>query len=83
MCLTESILQSYIDADLGTEAMVSTRSHIDACEKCKSVLNEAITEQQLVRSALAHEMELPVPTLRLRARVYRAIEAGIRTVTIQ
>ena len=30
MCLTESIVQAYIDAELATEAMVSAVAHIDA-----------------------------------------------------
>ena len=78
MCLSESIVQAYIDTELATEARVSTRAHIDACSKCKLVVNQAITEQQMVNAALAHEMELPVPTVRLRARIDSAIKAGLR-----
>lgn len=81
MCLSESIVQAYIDAELAIEAMVATRVHIDACSKCKLVVNEAIAEQQMVSSALAHEMELPVPTVRLRARIDSAIKAGLRITT--
>lgn len=81
MCLSESIVQAYIDTELATEAMVSTRAHIDACSKCKLVVNEAITEQQMVSSALAHEMELPVPTVRLRARIDSGIKACLRLST--
>lgn len=81
MCLSESILQAYIDTELATEAMVSTHAHIDACSKCKLVVNEAITEQQMVSSALAHEMELPVPTVRLRARIDSALKAGLHITT--
>lgn len=76
MCLSESLAQAYIDTELATEAMVATRAHIDACSKCKLVVNEAVTEQQMVNSALANEMELPVPTVRLRARIDSAIKAG-------
>jgi anti-sigma factor RsiW len=75
MCLTEAIVQAYIDEELATKAMLSTLAHIDVCAKCKSVVNEAIIEQQLVSSALAHEMELPVPTGRLRARIERITRA--------
>lgn len=71
-------MQAYIDAELANEAMVSTRAHIDACSKCKLGVNEAITEQQMVSSALAHEMELPVPTVGLRARIDSAIKANPR-----
>ena len=78
MCLSESVVQAYIDTELATEARVSTRAHIDACSKCKLVVNQAITEQQMVNAALAHEMELPVPTVRLRARIDSAIKAGLR-----
>jgi anti-sigma factor RsiW len=81
MCLSESNVQAYIDLELATEAMVSTRTHIDACSKCKLVVNEAITEQQMVNSALAHEIELPVPTVRLRERIDSAINAGLRLTT--
>jgi len=81
MCLSESIVQAFIDAELATGAMVSTLAHIDACSKCKLVVNEAITEQQMVSFALAPEMELPVPTVRLRARIDSAIKAGLRMTT--
>lgn len=77
MCLSESTVQAYIDAELATSTMVSTIAHIDACSKCKLAVNEAISEQQIVSSALAHEMELPVPTARLRTRINRAIEADL------
>ena len=80
MCLSESIVQAFIDAELA-RAMVSTLAHIDACSKCKLVVNEAITEQQMVSFALAPEMELPVPTVRLRARIDSAIKAGLRMTT--
>jgi len=82
MCLSESIVQAYIDVELATEAKVSALAHIDACSKCKLGVNEAFAEQQIVTSALAHEMELPVPTARLRARIYRAIKATFVQVPI-
>ena len=81
ICLRESIVQAYIDAELAAEAMVLTLAHIDACSKCKYVLDEAITEQQIVSSALAPEMELSVPTVRLRARIARAIKADHHITT--
>lgn len=82
MCVSESIVQAYIDKELATEAMVSTRAHIDACSTCKVVVSEAITEQQMVSSALAHEMELPVPTVRLRARIEEVIKEGVRSIMV-
>lgn len=81
ICLSECIVQAYIDAELAAEAMLLTLAHIDACSKCKSVVNEAITEQQIVSSALAREMELPVPTVRLHARINCAIKADHRITT--
>lgn len=75
-------MQAYIDAELAAEGMVSALAHIDACSKCKLLVIEATTEQQLVRYALAHEMELPVPTVRLRARIDSAIKAGAQYTTL-
>ena len=72
MCLTDSIVQCYIDEELG-EAMSATLGHIETCSRCSLAVDEAMTEQYIVRSALAHEMELPVPTERLRARIDRVI----------
>lgn len=74
-------MQAYIDAELATATMVPTLAHIDACSKCKLAVSEAIFEQQIVGSALAHEMKLPVPTARLRARIECAIEAYSRIAT--
>jgi len=81
ICLRESIVQAYIDAELVAEAIVLTLAHIDACPQCKYVLDEAITEQQIVSSALASEMELSVPTVRLRARIDGAIKADHHITT--
>ncbi len=75
ICLSQSSVQAYIDAELPADTMVLTLAHIGACSKCKSVVNDAISEEQIVSYALAPEMELPVPTVRLRAQINRAIKA--------
>jgi hypothetical protein len=77
MCLTESTVQHYIDEELTADTLVAILAHIDECAKCSFAVEEATTEQQLMLSSLSYEMELPVPTHRLRARVYGAIRASI------
>ena len=76
MCLTESTVQHYLDEELTADALVSMLAHIDECTKCRLAVREATTEQQLMLSALSYEMELPVPTDRLRARINNAIKAN-------
>jgi len=65
MCLTESLVQCYMDRELANDLLAQAMAHLDECSKCKSNLDQAMIEEKLVRRALAYEMALPIPTVQL------------------
>jgi len=76
MCLSESIVQCYLDHELSTEMRDRITVHINSCPMCRVAFTKAKEEATLVESALALEMTLQVPTDRLWARIEAAILAA-------
>lgn len=75
-CLTEEILQQFVDGELSPEQMEVTAAHVSACDACASLLGEVEQENELLMQAFAPEMSLSVPTASLRERLDVAI-AGL------
>ena len=73
MCLSESIIQCYLDHELSAEMIDNISAHISSCSDCDAALLKAKEEAAVVEFALAYEMALPVPTERLCARIEAAI----------
>src|SRR5947209_10037563 len=79
MCYDEAVLQSYFDGELSPDLMRSVATHLGACAGCAATAREIESETELMMNALAHEMELSVPTESLRARIDDAILAEQRS----
>jgi hypothetical protein len=72
-CLSEEILQSFLDAELSRESQESVTAHLASCLSCSAVAQEMARESNLVAAALAPEFEVSVPSERLRQRIDAAV----------
>ena len=52
-CLSNDIIQSYIDNELSISELDAVNSHLLQCEKCQVKLNERENDVQLLKSNLA------------------------------
>lgn len=75
-CLTEEVIQQFVDGELSEEQAREAASHLAACESCASLLDEVEQQNALLTEAFQPEMSLPVPTTILRERLDAAI-AGL------
>lgn len=74
-CLTEEVLQQFVDGELSPEQTETTATHVAACQPCALLLGEVEQENAVLMEALAPELSLPVPTVRLRERLDAAVAA--------
>lgn len=72
-CLTEEVMQQFVDGELSTEQTESAAAHLAACDACARLLDEVEQGNALLTEAFAPEMSLSVPTVRLRERLDAAI----------
>lgn len=72
-CLTEDVIQQFVDGELSKEHTEAVASHLAACDDCASLLDEVEQENALMAEAFAPELSLPVPTVALRERLGAAI----------
>jgi anti-sigma factor RsiW len=72
-CLSEELLQSYVDGELSGETVEGVTAHLAACLACDANARELERENILVAAALAPEFERSVPTAQLRERIDTAI----------
>lgn len=72
-CLTEEVIQRFIDGELSAEQTEAAAAHLAACDRCSTLLGEVEQETSLLMEAFAPEMSLSVPTVRLRERLDAAI----------
>jgi Predicted transmembrane transcriptional regulator (anti-sigma factor) len=77
-CLDEGILQSYTDGELEPQMLEQVVSHLATCAACSEAASLVESEMEFATAAFAHEMNMSVPTERLRARLDEAI-AGLHT----
>lgn len=70
-CLSEEVVQRYLDGELAPERMRAAAAHIAACAFCAEAVREAEGETELL--AAAFRMPADVPTERLRERLDRAL----------
>ncbi len=72
-CLSEEILQSFLDAELSRESEESVTAHLALCLSCADVAQKMDRENSLVSAALTPEFEASVPSERLRQRLDAAV----------
>src|SRR3977135_1696555 len=72
-CLDEATLQGYFDGELSSEAAERAAAHLAACVTCAQAGREVQSELSLLSTALQPELEVSVPTERLRVRIEDAI----------
>ena len=74
-CLDEATLQSYFDGELAPHLMESATSHLASCVTCAAAARELSEETAILKSVLAAEFEVNVPTHALRERIETAVYA--------
>lgn len=72
-CLEEGIIQAYVDGELSPPEAERVAKHAGACAACAAMLAEAESELTLFSAAFEPELNLPVPSERLRERLDAAI----------
>ncbi|HYO92266.1 MAG TPA: zf-HC2 domain-containing protein [Pyrinomonadaceae bacterium] len=72
-CLTEDVIQQFVDGELSKERTEAVASHLAGCDDCASLLDNVEAENALLAEAFAPELSLPVPTVALRERLEAAI----------
>lgn len=72
-CLEEGIIQAYVDGELSPPEAERVAKHAGACAACAATLAEAESELTLLSAAFEPELNLPVPSERLRERLDAAI----------
>jgi hypothetical protein len=78
-CLDAGLIQAFLDGELADEALEATARHFSACADCAALLKETEAEFEFLSVALAPELNAPVPTESLRAR----IEAGVAAINAE
>src|SRR6266481_1585680 len=76
-CLDEGTLQGYFDGELSHAAAERAAAHLAECGSCAEAAREVQSEMLLLSTALRPELEVSVPTERLRGRIEDAI-AGLQ-----
>ena len=74
-CFESGTIQAFLDGELNDETLERAARHFSVCDDCAALLAEAETESALAFSALDNELNLLVPTERIRANLYGAIAA--------
>lgn len=72
-CLTEEVIQQFVDGELSEQKAQEAAAHLAACEMCASLLDEVEQQNAFLAEAFAPEMSLPVPTASLRQRLDASI----------
>jgi hypothetical protein len=73
-CVDEGTIQAFLDGELTPDVMEGVAVHVASCTDCGLLLETAESESEFAFSLLAEEFDAVVPTERLRARVFSAIE---------
>jgi anti-sigma factor RsiW len=68
-CLSEEVLQSYLDGELHGERVEQVTSHLTSCLTCSDLARQLEQENSVLAIALAPEFESVVPSERLRQRL--------------
>jgi hypothetical protein len=67
-CLSRTEIQEFLDKELEPSYMARISDHIDKCETCKSLYQQAVDDKAMLKSFLDHEKNeidgLPVPEFR-------------------
>jgi hypothetical protein len=72
-CLTEDVIQRFVDGELSPEQTENAAAHLAACDDCAQLLDEVEQGNALLMEAFTPEMSLAVPTAALRERLDAAI----------
>lgn len=72
-CFDIGILQAFIDGELASDQSENVVGHIALCDSCATLLAEAEEESAMAFSLLDDELNVLVPTERLRTKVLGSI----------
>jgi hypothetical protein len=72
-CLQDEVLQAWLDGELSPREAAAVRSHLTDCPICEALARAAQRALSLAGNAWQRELEIPVPTARLRDRIEGAL----------
>lgn len=74
-CFELGTIQAFTDGELSSGRSERLLKHITACEACAALLAECEEESSFAYSVLDEQLNVLVPTERLRAKVFASIDA--------
>ena len=73
-CFDLGTIQAFTDGELGTDLSERLLRHVAVCDACAVLLTECEEESSFAYSVLDDELNVLVPTERLRSKVFGSIE---------
>ena len=73
-CFKLGTIQSFLDGELRAELSENVVKHVARCDDCASLLSEVEDENAIAFEALDGELNVLVPTERLRSKVFASIQ---------
>lgn len=73
-CIDTGTIQAFTDGELGFDASERLLKHVAVCSGCAALLSECEEESALAFSLLDEELNVLVPTERLRSKVFASID---------
>lgn len=73
-CFDLGTIQAFTDGELGSGLSERLLKHVAACDECAALLSECEDESAFAYSVLDDELNVLVPTERLRAKVFASID---------
>lgn len=72
-CFDIGVLQTFVDGELGSSKSEELVRHLSVCDDCTVLVAELESENDLAFSAMDQELNVLVPTERLRTKVFASI----------
>ena len=73
-CFDIGVIQTFVDGELGPGKVEELVKHLSHCEACTLLATELETENEAAFAALDCELDVLVPTERLRSKVFASIQ---------
>jgi Predicted transmembrane transcriptional regulator (anti-sigma factor) len=78
-CFDEGTIQAFLDGELASDMAEKVACHVAVCDECAAALAVAEEESSFAFAALDTEINVLVPTERIRTRLFETISAEKKT----
>ena len=73
-CFDIGRLQTFVDGELGAQKVEELVKHLSMCDECTLLVADLETGNDAAFSVIGSELDVLVPTERLRTKVFASIE---------